>query len=66
MKPPINIFLAEFFKQMKKTAKGPQCLLDINFYLPGHGGVSETESLMRERLGAIPFDMEDKVSICIL
>src|SRR4029077_10354023 len=51
MKPPKNIFLAEFCKQMKKTAKVPRSSLAINFYLPGHCAVSDTDSLLRERLG---------------
>jgi hypothetical protein len=63
MKPPKNMFLAEFFKQMKKTAKVSRSSLAINFYLPGHSAVSDTDSLLRERPGAFPFDMEDEVLI---
>jgi hypothetical protein len=63
MKPPKNISLAEFFKQMKKMAKVSRNSLAINFYLPGHGAVSEADSILRERLGAFPFDMEHEVSM---
>jgi hypothetical protein len=55
------MFFAESFQQMKKTAKFYRKSLEINFYLQGHNGVSETGSLLRERLGAFPFDVEDEV-----
>jgi hypothetical protein len=54
------MFLAEFFKEMKKTAKVLRSSLEINCQLPGHSEVSETDSLLRERPGAFPFDMENK------
>jgi hypothetical protein len=55
--------LAEFFKEMKKTAKVLRSSLEINGQLPGHSEVSETDSLQRERPGAFPFNMENKFSI---
>jgi hypothetical protein len=53
------MFLAEFFKEMKKSAKVLRSSLEINCPLPGHSEVSETDSLLRERPGAFPFDMEN-------
>jgi len=61
MKSPKDMFLAESFEQMKKTAKLSRSSLELNCYLPGHNEVSETDSLLRERPGTFPFDMEDKV-----
>jgi hypothetical protein len=63
MKPPKNVFLAEFFNPLKKAAKVPRSSLEKNCYLPGHNAVSETGALLRERLGRFPFDMEYKVFI---
>jgi hypothetical protein len=60
MWPPKNMVLAEFFKPMEKRAKPLRSSLQRYFYLPGHSGVSEVDSLLRERPGAFPFDMEDK------
>jgi hypothetical protein len=54
------MFLAEFFKPTEKTAKSLRSAFLNIFYLPGHSGVSEADSLLRERPGAFPFDMEDK------
>src|SRR5260370_9925198 len=48
MKPPKNIFLAESFKDMKKTAKVLRSSLEIDCYLPRHSAVSATDSLLRD------------------
>jgi hypothetical protein len=55
------MFLAEFFKPMEKTAKFLSGSLEKIGYFPGHSGVSEAGSLLRERPGAFPFDMETEV-----
>jgi hypothetical protein len=60
MNPPKNMFVAESFRQMKKTATVLRSSLEKNCYLPGHNEVSKADLLPRERPGTFPFDMEDK------
>jgi hypothetical protein len=55
MKPPKNIFLAEIRKKIKKMRRIPRNLLEIIFYLPGHGGVSEADSTSAGKTGGSPF-----------
>jgi hypothetical protein len=63
MKPPDINVPSRILQTNEENCKVLSKLTRKIFYLPGHSEVSKTGSLLRERPGAFPFDMEDKVLI---
>jgi len=63
MSPPDINIVSRILQTNEENGKVPSKFTRKNFYLPGHSEVSEAGSLLRERPGTFPFDMEDKVLI---